>query len=90
MAKRKKRKETATDGYEALCQVWAGDESHTTVAGPAISDGHGPNDCTDCNLHNHTDWSTPCMNCGDTPTFCTTELCGPCCFGEADTLGGNW
>ena len=36
------------------------------------------------------DWETPCMNCGELPTVYPTELCGPCCFGEADTFGGNW
>jgi hypothetical protein len=36
------------------------------------------------------DWKTPCTNCGVTPTVHPTGLCGPCCFGEADTIGGNW
>lgn len=35
-------------------------------------------------------WSTPCQNCGELPTVHPTDLCGPCCFGEADTYGGNW
>jgi len=35
-------------------------------------------------------WDIPCMNCDSTPTVGDTELCGPCCFGEADTAGGNW
>jgi hypothetical protein len=35
-------------------------------------------------------WQKPCMNCGQKPTVGTTRLCGPCCFGEADTAGGNW
>lgn len=33
---------------------------------------------------------TPCIVCGQTPTVHPTELCGPCCFGEAATAGGNW
>lgn len=36
------------------------------------------------------DWNTPCITCGELPTVHPTELCGPCCFGEADTAGGNW
>ncbi len=35
-------------------------------------------------------WNVPCMNCEDTPTVGQTGLCGPCCFGEADTVNGNW
>jgi len=33
---------------------------------------------------------TDCMICGQNPTVGNTDLCGPCCFGEADTAGGNW
>lgn len=36
------------------------------------------------------DWQTPCVVCDQLPTVHPTELCGPCCFGEADTAGGNW
>ncbi len=36
------------------------------------------------------DWDTGCMNCGGMPTVHPTGLCGPCCFGEADTADGNW
>ncbi len=32
----------------------------------------------------------PCMNCDQKPTVGDTGLCGPCCFGEASTVGGNW
>jgi hypothetical protein len=35
-------------------------------------------------------WHTRCMNCDAKPTVHPTGLCGPCCFGEADTAGGNW
>lgn len=31
-----------------------------------------------------------CDLCGEKPTVGETGLCGPCCFGEADTAGGNW
>lgn len=36
------------------------------------------------------DWNTPCEVCGQKPTMHPTGLCGPCCTGEAETLGGNW
>lgn len=36
------------------------------------------------------DYNTPCMNCGAKPTVHPTKLCGPCCFGEAETTEGNW
>lgn len=36
------------------------------------------------------DWNDHCTTCGETPTVHPTNLCGPCCFGEADTAGGNW
>lgn len=31
-------------------------------------------------------WFSPCINCGQMPTVEDTELCGPCCFGEADSI----
>ncbi|MNK80829.1 hypothetical protein D3C87_1005600 [compost metagenome] len=36
------------------------------------------------------DWKTPCQNCEQVPTVHPVALCGPCCFGEAATAGGNW
>ena len=36
------------------------------------------------------DWSTPCSSCDEIPTVHPTRLCGPCCFGDAHTAGGNW
>ena len=36
------------------------------------------------------DWSRKCENCEEVPTVHPTGLCGPCCFGEAETAGGNW
>jgi hypothetical protein len=35
-------------------------------------------------------WDTPCQNCDALPTVYPFDLCGPCCFGEAETAGGNW
>ena len=36
------------------------------------------------------DWTRECEICDQTPVVNATGLCGPCTFGEAKTLGGNW
>lgn len=36
------------------------------------------------------DWSRSCENCGASPVVPLTGLCGPCTWGETDTMGGNW
>lgn len=45
--------------------------------------------------HYEPDYETPCSNCGQVPTVTLVkdhmvvhhvELCGPCCWGEAETL----
>lgn len=36
------------------------------------------------------DWTKDCEICGDTPVVPLTGMCGPCTFGEADMVGGNW
>ena len=36
------------------------------------------------------DWTGECENCGASPIVPATGMCGPCTFGEADTIGGNW
>lgn len=41
------------------------------------------------------DWSRACATCGMEPTVFTEEndchpMCGPCFFGEAETINGNW
>ena len=36
------------------------------------------------------DYTKKCIVCGALPTVHPTELCGPCCFGEAETADGNW
>jgi hypothetical protein len=35
-------------------------------------------------------WSGKCDVCRQGPTVPLTGLCGPCTFGEASTVGGNW
>jgi len=36
------------------------------------------------------DYGNECIVCGATPIVPCSEMCGPCTFGEADTIGGNW
>lgn len=36
------------------------------------------------------DWEGECEVCGASPIIPLTGMCGPCTFGEADTIGGNW
>lgn len=36
------------------------------------------------------DWTGECMVCGASPIVPLTGMCGPCTFGEAETVGGNW
>ena len=35
-------------------------------------------------------WSEKCENCGETPIVPMTQMCGPCSFGDADTISGGW
>lgn len=46
-----------------------------------------PNATCDCTA---ADWTRECEVCGQTPVVNMTGMCGPCTFGEADTIGGNW
>lgn len=36
------------------------------------------------------DWSKKCMVCHATPVVPVTGMCGPCTFGESETVDGNW
>lgn len=36
------------------------------------------------------DFTGQCEVCGASPVHPETGMCGPCTFGEADTIGGNW
>jgi len=36
------------------------------------------------------DWESKCESCGASPILPLTGICGPCTFGEADTVGGDW
>lgn len=36
------------------------------------------------------DWQSSCEVCGQSPILPITGMCGPCTFGEADTLHGGW
>lgn len=35
-------------------------------------------------------WDYKCDVCGMVPVVRATGLCGPCTFGEADTVDGDW
>ena len=35
-------------------------------------------------------WREHCVNCDELPTVPESGLCGPCHFGEADTVFGDW
>lgn len=36
------------------------------------------------------DWCGECEICGASPIVPATGMCGPCTFGEAETVNGNW
>lgn len=36
------------------------------------------------------DWSRKCLVCGQKPVLPVTGMCGPCTFGDANTVNGNW
>jgi len=36
------------------------------------------------------DWDRECPNCGMSPVVPFSKLCGPCTFGMAATMYGNW
>jgi hypothetical protein len=36
------------------------------------------------------DWTKKCEVCDQSPIVPLTGMCGPCTFGEADTVAGNW
>lgn len=36
------------------------------------------------------DWNSECEVCGMSPIVPLTGMCGPCTWGEAETIGGNW
>lgn len=44
--------------------------------------------CRDCETE--PDWDHECEVCGMSPILPVTGMCGPCTFGEADTILGNW
>lgn len=36
------------------------------------------------------DWEHECIVCEMSPIVPITGMCGPCTFGEAETINGNW
>jgi hypothetical protein len=43
----------------------------------------------DCALF-EPDWEHGCEVCAARPIVPLSGMCGPCTFGEAETIGGNW
>ena len=47
--------------------------------------------CDECRAHAfRKNYKKVCRVCGQQPTVGDIRLCGPCCFGEAETVNGNW
>lgn len=51
---------------------------------------HAPPDDGEIDPNTEPDWDGECEVCGQSPIVPITGLCGPCTWGEADTIGGNW
>ena len=58
-------------------------QSHPAVSGPAMKPNKDDPDT-------RPNWKVKCQVCGAKPTVGDMGLCGPCCFGDAYTVGGNW
>lgn len=71
-----------------LHEVGSMDQIHAEVQ--AQLQKHGPAARCDTLKDGDKDWDSGCQVCGQKPTVHPTQLCGPCCFGEAATAGGNW
>ena len=54
---------------------------HDEIERSALAEEHGDME---------PDWEGECEVCGSSPIVPLTGMCGPCTFGEADTIGGNW
>ena len=54
------------------------------VDGNPACKAHGGRDAFD------KDHQRKCQVCKATPVVWATGLCGPCTWGEAETVGGNW
>ena len=71
-----------------LHEVGSMDQIHAEVQ--AQLQKHGTAARCDTLKDGDKDWDTCCQVCGQKPTVHPVALCGPCCFGEAETAGGNW
>lgn len=70
---------TCSHSRHAVAFAKSRDMGHTeNVAGQILANVGQPN------------WDFKCTVCGATPVVSGIGLCGPCCFGEAATAGGNW
>lgn len=56
-----------------------------------LSEEIKPDHCVPCQKKRfEPNWKRKCENCGASPVLPLTGMCGPCTFGEAETIGGNW
>jgi hypothetical protein len=44
----------------------------------------------ECDSDTAPDWEHECCVCGARPIVPASGMCGPCTFGDAETIGGNW
>ena len=66
---------------------------HAQTVMPKQDEGSGwtNEDGTPCDPEDtKPDWGTKCEVCEQSPVVPITGMCGPCTFGEAATVGGNW
>ena len=49
-----------------------------------------PRDDNKTDNSNEPDWTKACFVCGARPVVPATGMCGPCTFGTADAMDGNW
>lgn len=84
MSKRRAVKCQPVDDDEYTCSC-----GQTLVSEAAFTD-HGCKDKERGYNPYGKDWKGKCDNCGASPTVSATGLCGPCTWGESETVGGNW
>ena len=61
-------------------------KSDTFASRNVLREEHNDDDVPDTDP----DWSQECNICGMAPIVPITGMCGPCTWGEAETIGGNW
>lgn len=64
-------------------------DQHSTAKHP-VNFGMRFEEAPDHDPNLEPDWEGECEVCGAAPIVPQTGMCGPCTFGEAETIGGNW